>query len=75
MAHLSSVPLGSHSPLTVAEDKSTQLEVAQDEPVLVAVCHRTSHLSEKRDSLGLRDTAAAAHQAVQVPMGLREKGV
>lgn len=75
MAHLSSVPLGSHSPLTVAEDKATQLKVSQDKPMLVAVCHRTSHLSEKRNSLGLRDTVPAAHQAVQVPVGLCEKGV
>ena len=75
MAYLSSVPLGSHSPLTVAEDKATQLEVAQDKPVLVAVCHGTSHLPEEPGSLGLWDPAAAAHQAVQVPMGLREKDV
>lgn len=75
MALLSSVPLGSHSPLTVAEDKATQLKVAQDKTVLVAVCHRTSHLSEKLNSLRLRDTTAATHQAMQVPVGLREKGV
>lgn len=75
MAHLSRVPLGSDSPLTVAEDKATQLEVSQDKPVLVAVCHGTSHLPEEANCLGLRDTSAAAHQAVQVPMGLREKGV
>lgn len=66
---------GSHLPLTVAEDKTTQLEVTQDKPVLVAVRHRSSHLPEKFNSLGLRDSTAAAHQAVQVPMGLHEEGV
>lgn len=75
MAHFSNVPLGSHLPLTVAEDKATQLEVAQDKSVLVAVCHSSSHLPEKRRGLGLRDATAAAHQAVQVPVGLLEEGV
>ena len=75
MTHFSNVPLGSHLPLTVAEDKTTQFEVTQDKPVLVAVCHRNSHLPEKFNSLGLGDSPAAAHQAMQVPVGLHEEGV
>lgn len=67
--------LGLHSPLTVAEDKATQLEVAQDKPVLVAMCHRSSHLPEECNGLGLRDTAPPAHQAVQITVGLREEGI
>lgn len=43
--------------------------------MLVAVRHSGRHLAEERGGLGLREAAAAAHQAVHVPVGPREKGV